>query len=201
MTACDITAFPSCRGTSLCCCVWLQVHRDLGSCATQCERAFWRHCEASPAPEGQQGEEREASGIPKTEREHLQESQAVLGQNSCQEQQEYGLQTKVQVLPWPIGTLRTLDSARACGILWTLSNCRGTIHQSIYIRLGYQRTLVHSCDCDDTCWHKNSTVHGNISLFLSVVLKEKCRPEWPKVMLGSVLEHTHRFSSRFQIIV
>lgn len=115
MTACDITAFQSCRGTSLCRCVWLQVHRDLGSCATQCERAFWRHRAASPAPEGQQGEEREASGIPKTEREHLQESQAVLGQNSCQEQQEYGLQTKVQVLPWPIGTLRTLDSARACG--------------------------------------------------------------------------------------
>lgn len=62
-------------------------------------RAVRRHRAASPAPEGQQGKEREATGTAETEREHPQESQAVLGQNSCQEQQEHGLQTQVQVLP------------------------------------------------------------------------------------------------------
>lgn len=118
----DISTLQFCRGTSLRCRVWLQVHRDLGSRAAQRERAVWRHRAASPAPEGQQGKEWEAAGVPETEREHPKESQALLGQNSCQEQQEHGLQTQVQVLPWPIGTLRTLDSARACGILWTLSN-------------------------------------------------------------------------------
>jgi len=122
MASHDVSLLWFCRGPSVRRCVWLQVHRDLSSRAAQCERALWRHREASAAQEGQQGKEREAAGLPETEGEHPEESQAVLGQNSCQEQQEYGLQTQVQVLSWPIGTLRTLDSARACGILWTLWN-------------------------------------------------------------------------------
>lgn len=121
VTPCNPTLW-FCRGASLRRGVWLQVHWDLGSCAAQRQRALRGHRAAGPAPQGQQGEEREAAGTTETEREHPQESQALLGQNSCQEQQEHGLQTQVQVLPWPISTLRTLDSARACGILWTLSN-------------------------------------------------------------------------------
>lgn len=120
LTRCALCGF--CRGASLCRRVRLQVHRDLGSGAAQREGAVRGHRAAGPAPQGQQGKEREAPGAAEAEREHPQKSQALLGQNSCQEQQEHGLQTQVQVLPWPISTLRTLDFARACGILWTLSN-------------------------------------------------------------------------------
>lgn len=98
---------PPCRRESMCCGVWLQVHWDLCGCPAQREGAVWGHRTAGPPSAGQQGEEWAAASLPKKEGEHPQESQALLGQDCGQKQQEYGFQAQVQILPWPLGALGT----------------------------------------------------------------------------------------------
>lgn len=95
------------RRESLCCGVRLQIHRDLCGCAAQREGTVWGHCATGAPAQGQQGEEWEEAGLPEEAGEHSQESQALLGQNCGQKQQEHGFQAQVKILPWPVCALGT----------------------------------------------------------------------------------------------
>lgn len=122
------------RRESVCCGVWLQVHRDLSGRPAQCEGAVWGDRAAGAPPARQQGEEREAAGLPEKEGEHPQESPALLGQDCGQKQQEYGFQAQVQILPWPLCALGPQSHPRCSPD----GHRRAPLGLIIYIRLHLQ---------------------------------------------------------------